>query len=156
MISYVAGRTAGCGPVVAVLTDGPTDPAVAAHAADFAARTGTLLILAPAVQTGGPSLNAVLQHARNRRINAESIAIAARVTPILHAAGAAYFRSTLRVPAGTDALHTLPAAAVRQLVDRFGAVAVVTALPLHDPSGVLRPAPHHRGMPDAADRYATR
>ena len=33
-------------------------------------------------------------------------------------------------------------------------VAVVTALPLHDPSGVLRPAPHR--VPDAADRYAVR
>jgi hypothetical protein len=155
--AYITGRTPGSGPVLAVLTDGPTDMAVAAHAADLAARTGTLLIAAAAVHTTGFSLNALLHHARNRRVQADSIAIVGRVTPILHSAGVAHMRSTLLLPVGTDALRALPVAPVRQLVDRFSAVAVVTALPLRDPTGFLQPAERHTGRPASTttDRYAT-
>ncbi|GAA3932855.1 hypothetical protein [Actinoplanes auranticolor] len=84
----------------------------------------------------------MLHLARNRRIRSRSIAVVARVTPILHAVGVAYFRSTLLVPAGTDTRRALPATAVHRLVDRFGAVAVVTALPLHGPSGTFEHGPH--------------
>lgn len=153
----VAGRTCGSGPVLAVLTDAPTDLIVAAHAADLAARAGTLLITAATVHTTGCSVNALLHHARGRRIRSKSIAIAARVTPILHATGVAYFRSTLLVPTGTDTRHPLPITAVCRLVDRFGAVAVVTALPLHDPTGVLQPAPTKTtGRTDRPHRRTTR
>jgi hypothetical protein len=138
----IAGRTPGSGPVLAVLTDAPTDLVVVAHAADLAARTSTLLIAAATVHTTGCSVNALLHHARNRRIRCRSIAVVARVTPILHAAGVAYFRSTLLVPADTDIRRALPVTAVRRLVDRFGAVAVVTALPLHDPRGTFEHGPH--------------
>jgi hypothetical protein len=126
--------------VLAVLTDGPTDLAVAAHAADLVARTRTLLIAAAAVHAGEISVNAALHRARHRRIQADTAAIVGRVVPILHSAGVAYFRSTLLVPAGTDPLRALPVTAVHRLVSRFGAVAVVTAAPLHDPAGTLRPA----------------
>ena len=146
----VAGRTRGSGPVLAVLTDSPTDMLVAARAADIAARTGTLLIAAATVHTTGCSVNALLHQPRNRRIHSRSIAVVARVTPMLHAAAVAYFRSTLLVPAGTDTRLPLPADAVSRLIDRFGAVTVVTALPLHDPTGVLRPAPHHDNPPPVA------
>ncbi|MFI7542795.1 hypothetical protein [Actinoplanes sp. NPDC049599] len=139
----VVGRTRGSGPVLAVLTDAPTDLIVAAHAADLAARTGTLLIAAATVHTTGCSVNALLHHARDRRIRTRGIAIVARVTPILHAAAVAYFRSTLLVPTGTDTGRPLPTTAVHRLVDRFGAVTVITALPLHDPTGILRAGPHH-------------
>ncbi|GAA0807178.1 hypothetical protein [Spirilliplanes yamanashiensis] len=144
-LCHVAGRTPASGPVIAVLTDGPTDLAVAAHAAGVAARSGTLLIAAAAVHTTGPSLNVLLHHARERRLHADSVAIVGRVAPVLHRAGVAWMRSSLLLPAGTDALRALPVAAVRQLVDRFGAVAVVTARPLRDPTGVLQPAPR---LPD--------
>jgi hypothetical protein len=146
----VAGRTLGSGPVLAVLTDGPDDMAVAADAADLAARTGTLLIAAATVHTTGCSVNALLHHARDRRIRSRSIAVVARITPILHATGVAYFRSTLLVPTGTETGNSLPVAPVRRLADRFGAVAVVTALPLHDPTGVLQPSPHQDHGPAAA------
>lgn len=152
----VAGRTRGSGPVLAVLTDSPADTLVAAHAADIAARTGTLLIAAATVPTTGCSVNALLHHARNRRIRSRSIAVVARVTPILRAAGVAYFRSTLLVPAGTDTRLGVPADAVSQLVDRFGAVAVVIALPLHDSTGVLRPTPHHDHRSPVAPPKASR
>ncbi|MFD1364537.1 hypothetical protein [Actinoplanes sichuanensis] len=156
-ISRVTGRTPGSGPVVAVLTDGPTDMAVAAHAADLAARSGTLLIAAAAVHNTGFSLNALLCHARNQRLHADSIAIVGRVTPILHTAGVAWMRSTLLLPAGTDALRAVPITALQQLVNRYGAVAVVTALPLSDPTGLLHPAERHPGAPanTATDRHAT-
>ncbi|GAA3338707.1 hypothetical protein GCM10020358_19740 [Amorphoplanes nipponensis] len=134
----IPGRTRGSGPVLAVLTNAPTDPAVAA-------RTGTLLIAAAAVPTTGCSVDALLHHSRDRRLRSRSIAVVARVTPILHAAGVAYFRSTLLLPPGTDTRHGVPMAAVSQLVDRFGAVVVVTAEPLHDPTGALEPVPHHHG-----------
>lgn len=139
----VAGRTLGSGPVLGVLTDTPADMAVAAHAADLAARTGTLLIAAATVHTTGCSVNALLHHARDRRIRSRSIAIVARVTPILNAAGVAYFRTTLLVPTSTDTGRAPPIAGVTRVVNRFGAVAVVIALPLHDPTGALRPTAHH-------------
>lgn len=152
--AHVAGRTPGSGPVLAVLTDGPTDMAVAAHAADLAARTRTLLVAAATVHTTGISVNALPHQARTRRVNADSTAIVARVTPILHTAGVAFVRTTVLVPAGTDTLRALPLGAVHELVGRFGAVAVVTALPLHDPTGVLHPAqPHHTGA--HGGRHAT-
>ncbi len=152
----VAGRPPGSGPVLAVLTDGPADPAVAAHAAELAVRTGTLLVAAAVVRTSGISVNALLHRARDRRIQADSTAIVARVAPTLHRAGVAYFRTSLLIPAGSGTLRDLPVTALRQVIDRFGAVAVVTALPLHDPAGGLTPAPHrHSGSAgphaDAAD-----
>jgi hypothetical protein len=124
--------------VLAVLTDGPADLAVAAQAADLAARTGTMLIAAAAVATeDGPEGNPLLPHSRSRRVDAETRAIVARVTPVLHSYGVAYLRTTMPV---RHAFRVPPVSAVRHLVDRFGAVAVVTAAPLHDPAGVLRPA----------------
>jgi hypothetical protein len=150
----VAGRTPGSGPVVAVLTDHPTDMAVAAHAADLAARHGTLLVAAAAVHSTGLSLHSLLHHARDRRLHSESVAVVGRVTPILLTAGVAWMRSTLVLPAGTDALRALPVTAVRRLVDRFSAVAVVTALPLHDPTGMLQPA-HRHAPTTTAERHAT-
>lgn len=159
----VAARTPGSGPVLAVLTDGPTDMAVAAHAADLAARTRTLLVAAAAVHTTGPSVNALLHHARSRRIQADRTAVVGRVAPILHAAGVAYLATTLLVPTGTDALRALPLSAVHRLIDRFGAVAVVTARPLHDPTGALQPLQRYPAaaagtlldLAGAGDRFAT-
>ncbi len=143
----VAGRTPGSGPVLAVLTDGPADLAVAAHAADLAARTGTLLVAAAVVPGGGISVNPLLHRARHRRYQAETTAIVGRVTPILYSAGVAHLRTTLPVPPGLDPTRALPVPAVRQLVDRFAAVAVVTSTPLNDPTGVLYPAPPgHRAL----------
>jgi hypothetical protein len=152
-LCHVAGRTPGSGPVVAVFTDHPTDMAVAAHAAGLAARHGTLLVAAAAVHSTGYSLDALLHHARSRRPHTDSIAVVGRVTPILHTAGVAWLRSSLVLPAGTDALRALPVAAVRRLIERFSAVAVVTALPLHDPTGMLQPA--HRHVPTTTERHAT-
>ena len=89
---------------------------------------------------GGLSTNALLHRARDRRIDADTRAIVARVTPVLHSCGVAYMRTTLRLPDAVPAGPTLPIDAVHQVVGRFGAVAVVTAGPLHDPTGMLRPA----------------
>ncbi len=139
---HVAGRTPGTGPVLVVLADGPADLAVAARAADLAARTGTLLVAAAAVAArSGVSINPLFHRARSGRIDADSRAIVARVTPILHSAGVAYLRTTLPVPEGVDPTRALPVGPVHHLVERFGAVAVVTAVTLHDPTGVLRLAP---------------
>jgi hypothetical protein len=135
----VTGRTPGSGPVVALLTDGPTDMAVAAHAAGITARYGTLLIAAAAVHTNGFRVNAPRRTARDR-IDADTHAVVARVTPILHSAGVAFLRSALPVPAGTDLLRALPVTAVHRLAHRFGAVTVVAADALHDPTGVLQAA----------------
>lgn len=154
---HVAGRTPGSGPVLAAFTGGPTDPAVAAHAAGLAARTHTVLIAAAAVRTTGPSVNSLLHLARNRRLRADRTAVLGRITPILHTAGVAYFATTLPVPAGTDTVRALPLDALHQLINRFGVVAVITALPLHDPTGVLRRAPHpHPSVRAAVDTPAPR
>jgi hypothetical protein len=158
-LSHVAGRTPGSGPVVAVLTDHPADMAVAAAAAGLAAGLaagqGTLLVVAPAVHGGaGFVRDVLLPPARTRSLRADSIAIAGRVTPILHTAGVAWMRSTLVLPAGTDALRALPVHPLLKLVDRFSAVAVVTALPLHDPTGLLRPVHSHASTGAAGERHA--
>ncbi|WP_203722462.1 hypothetical protein [Paractinoplanes abujensis] len=136
--------------MLVVLTGTRADLLVAAQAADLAARTGTLLIVAAAVPTTGRSVNALMHQSRDRRIRSKSIAVVARVTPILRAAGVAYFRSTLPVPTRADTRLAVPTASVRSVVDRFGAVAVVTALTLHDRTGVLRPSPHHDQRSSAA------
>jgi hypothetical protein len=154
---HVAGRTPGTGPVVAVLTDGPADVAVAAYAADLAARTGTLLITAAAVaSSGGMSVNALLHRARAARVDADTRAIVARVAPVLHSAGVAHFRTTLAIPAGVDAGRALPVTAVHHLIDRFGAVAVITAAPLHDPTGHLQPVSSQHSVPAAAPTASAR
>jgi hypothetical protein len=147
---HVAGRTPGTGPVVAVLTDGPADVLVAAHAADLAARTGTLLITAAAVTTCGTSVNALLHRARTNRVDADTRAIVARVAPVLHSAGVAHFRTTLPIPPGVDASRALPVTAVHHLINRFGAVAVITAAGLHDPTGQLHPTGAHHTAPTPA------
>jgi hypothetical protein len=153
---YVTGRTPGTGPVIAVLTDGPADVAVTAHAADLAARTGTLLITAAAVPTGaGLRVDALLHRARGSRVDADTRAIVARVAPILHSAGVAHFRATLRLPPGLDATRALPVTAVHELVNRFGAVVVVTATPLNDATGVLHAAGPHHDTPDPRPAHAT-
>lgn len=154
---HVAGRTPSTGPVIAVLTDGPADVAVAAHAAGLAARTGTLLITAAAVTTSaGFSMNALLHRARARRTLDDRRAITARVTPVLHTAGVAHFSTTLEIPPGIDATRVLPVTAVHHLINRFGAVAVVTTTPLHDPTGILQAAgPHHRTPAHLPARAAT-
>jgi hypothetical protein len=144
---HVAGRTPGSGPVIAVLTDGPSDVDAAAHAAGLAAHTGTLLITAAAVATTGFSMNALLHHARTRSIRDDRRAITARVMPVLHSIGVAHFSTALHIPPGVDATRGTPLAAIHQLINRFGAVAVVTTTPLHDPTGALRPAEPHRFTP---------
>ena len=152
---HVAGRTPGSGPVLAVPTDGPADVAVAAHAADLAARTGTLLITAAAVTAGGLSVNALLHRARAGRVDADTRAVVARVAPVLHSAGVAHLRTTLPVPAGVDATRALPVAAVHHLIDRFGAVAVITSARLDDPTGQLQPIGSQHTAPAAAPAHPT-
>jgi len=136
---HVIGRTPGSGPVVAVFTDCPTDLPVAAAAASWAADTRTLLVAAAAVTDPGFSLNPLLHRAAERRLGTESVAIVGRVTPVLTAIGVAWIRATIAVPAGVDPARSLPATTVRDLVDRYAAVGVVTAAALDDPSGRLVP-----------------
>ncbi len=128
----VTGRTPGCGPVLAVLTGAPTDTAVAAHAADLARSTGTLLIAAAAVSGDGPAARTAC------------LGITARVAAILHSAGVACLRSTITLPAGAVARRALPVTPIHGVVHRFGVVTVVTASLIGDPTGVLRPAPLDR------------
>jgi hypothetical protein len=130
----VVGRAPGTGPVLAVLADGPTDLAVATRAADLAAGTRTLLVVAAAVPTGDAGVDPL----RNRvRMRADTLAIAGRVAPVLHSAGVAYLRTALPMPAGADPTRALPVAAVLRLAERFAAVTVVAATVLHDPTGHL-------------------
>jgi hypothetical protein len=138
-VHSVAGRSPGAGSVLAVFTDGPSDPAVARTAAALAGGTGTLLVAAAAVPGTGLSINPLLHQARARRRHTESVAIVARVTPILSTAGVGWLRTTLPVPAGPDPARLLPVAAVRRLAGRLHAAVVVTAAPLPDPSGFLSP-----------------
>jgi hypothetical protein len=145
----IAGRAPGSGPVVAVLTDGPTDPTVAAAAADWAARTGIGVVAAAAVVTTGFSIDPLLHRARARRMANESAAITGRVAPTLTAAGAQWRPAVITVPVGTDVARALPVAAVQRLVDRFDAAAVVTTSALFDPTGRLTLAAR-----DAADAGA--
>ncbi|GAA0838331.1 hypothetical protein ACFQVD_08760 [Streptosporangium amethystogenes subsp. fukuiense] len=150
----VTGRLPGTGPVLAVLTGGPADLAVAHTAATWATGTRSLVIAATVVTGTGFSLNPLLHQVRARRQDADSLAVIDRLTPILTAAGVAWLRAIVAVPtrAGPAPAMTpaLPLAAIRRLVDRFAAVAVVTATPLHDPAGRLAPLP-----PQAANAAIT-
>ncbi|MFB9681712.1 hypothetical protein [Streptosporangium vulgare] len=143
----VTGRLPGTGPVLAVLTGGPADLAVAQAAATWAAGTGSLVIAATVVTGTGFSLNPLLHQVRARRQDADSLTVIGRLTPILTAAGVAWLRTVVAVPTRAGPAPTpsltpaLPLATIRRLVDRFTAVAVVTAAPLHDPAGRLAPLP---------------
>lgn len=137
----VTGRLPGAGPVLAVLTGGPADLAVAQAAAAWAAGTGSPVIAATVVTGTGFSLNPLLHQVRARRQDADSLAVIDRLTPILTAAGVAWLRTIVAVPTRAGPAPTPSLVTIRRLVDRFAAVAVVTAAPLHDPAGRLAPLP---------------
>ncbi|MGW0753534.1 hypothetical protein [Streptomyces sp. NPDC002587] len=65
------------GPVLALFTGSRADAAVAARAADHAARTGHPVTFAAVVRSTGFGINALLHLARGRRIHAEADAILA-------------------------------------------------------------------------------
>ncbi|AGJ59510.1 MULTISPECIES: hypothetical protein [Streptomyces] len=73
----------GDGPVLALFTGSRADQAVAARAADHAARTGHPATFAAVVRSTGFSINALLHQARGRRIRAEADAILAAVLPVI-------------------------------------------------------------------------
>ncbi|RZU46614.1 hypothetical protein EV385_6689 [Krasilnikovia cinnamomea] len=126
-----ADRSPGSGPILAVLTDGFTDLAVAATAARLAA-DGRPVIVAAAVRGSGPSINALLHQARATRIAADVAAAAGRVSPILQRAGVMFQTTPLLLPVGWPD-GPLPARSVRRLARRTRAATVVTAAPLTRP-----------------------
>ncbi|WP_084965985.1 hypothetical protein [Thermoactinospora rubra] len=135
----VTGRLPGSGPVLALFTGGLADLAVAQAAATWAAGTRSLVIATTVVTSTGFSLNPLLHQIRSRRQDTDSLAIIGRLTPVLTAAGVAWLRIIVAVPTLAGPARALPMTTVRRLVDRFAAVAVVTAMPLHDPTGRMVP-----------------
>ncbi|MFJ3692343.1 MULTISPECIES: hypothetical protein [Streptomyces] len=73
----------GEGPVLALFTGSSADAAVAARAAELAARTGHPVTAAAAVRSTGFSINALLHQVRERRIRIEADAILAAVLPVM-------------------------------------------------------------------------
>ncbi|WP_431920923.1 hypothetical protein [Nonomuraea jabiensis] len=134
----VVGRNPGTGPVLALCTGGPADLAVAASGAAWAAGTRSLVIAITVVTGTGFSLNPLLHQVRARRQDCDSVTIINRIVPALTAAGVAWLRTIVAVPAGAGPA-SVPLGTIRRLVDRFAAVAVVTATALHDPTGRLIP-----------------
>ncbi|MEV4067378.1 hypothetical protein, partial [Nonomuraea dietziae] len=128
----VTGRLAGAGPVLAILTGSPADLAVAQAAAGWAAGTGSRVVAATVVTHTGFSLNPLLHQVRASRYEADSLAITARVFPVLTAAGVVWLRTLVAVPGRRGPARAPLLSAIRRLIDRFAAVAVVTTTPQHD------------------------
>ncbi|WP_030223118.1 hypothetical protein [Streptomyces bikiniensis] len=146
----------GDGPVLALFTRSRADQAVAARAADHAARTGHPATFAAVVRSTGFSINALLHQARGRRIRAEADAILAAVLPVIARAGPVR-TATLVVPARINPYQALPADRVERLAGRTGADVVLSPVPL---TGYTSPItrelnritdPHSRSHTRAAD-----
>ncbi|WP_406728320.1 hypothetical protein WJ438_32055 [Streptomyces sp. GD-15H] len=134
------------GGVLAVLTGTRTDRDVAAHAGQFAARTGQKLTAAVAFRSTGLSINALLHLARHRRIVRRADAVLAAHTEALTAAG--HYRSALvLLPARTNPYHRLPARTLKRLAARTGAATVITSVPLHPPGRHFAPADERSDAP---------
>ncbi|OKJ18430.1 hypothetical protein AMK23_35330 [Streptomyces sp. CB02130] len=119
----------GDGPVLALFPGSRADEAVAARAADHAARTGHPVTAAAAVRSTGFSINALLHQARGRRIRAEADAILAAVLPVIARAGPVG-AATLVVPARINPYQALPADRVERLAGRTGANVALSPVPL--------------------------
>ncbi|WP_438319585.1 hypothetical protein ACSHWO_36460 (plasmid) [Streptomyces sp. HUAS TT3] len=116
------------GPVLALFTGSRADQAVAARAADHAARTGHPVTVAAVVRSTGFSIKALLHLARGRRIRTEADAILA-VLPVIARAGPVR-TAILVVPARTNPYRTLPADLVERLAGRTGAAVALSPVPL--------------------------
>lgn len=129
----ITDRLPGTGPVLAVLTGGPADLAVARTAATWAAGTGSLLIAVTVVTSTGFSINPLLHQVRARRQDADSLAVIDRLTPILTASGVAWLRTIVAVPTRAGPTLTLapalPLATIRRLVDRYAGLQQVREYP---------------------------
>jgi hypothetical protein len=134
----VPGRPAPSGgPVLAVLTDGPADLAVAAQAVALAARTGAPVVAAAAVQGTGFGISAMLHVARARRMADETAAITGRVLPLLQSTRTPHVLTALLLPAHHDTGGPLPARAVRRAADHHGAALVVSPTELEEAGRLL-------------------
>ena len=136
-VHTVTGRSEG-GGVLAVLTGARADRDVAAHAGQLAARTGQELTAAIAFRSTGFSINALLHHARHRRLTHQADAVLAAHTAELTQAGH-YQAVTVLLPSGTNPYHRLPARTLKRLAARTGAATVITPVPIHPPGGRFTP-----------------
>ncbi|MFE7804506.1 hypothetical protein ACFU51_07555 [Streptomyces sp. NPDC057430] len=135
---------AGTG-VLALFTGSRADQAVAARAADLA-RSGHPVTAAAVIRSTGFSINALLHHARHRRIQTEADAILAAVLPAIARAGPVRTTTPLVVPARVNPYRTLPAGRVERAAERTGADTILSPVPLPRPTpSVPRRLP---GLPD--------
>ncbi|MFJ5712754.1 hypothetical protein [Streptomyces sp. NPDC093105] len=137
------------GHVLALFTGSRADHAVATRAAELAARTGHRVTAAAIVRSTGFSINALLHHARSRRIQAETRAILAPVLPLVARAGPIR-TTTLVVSARINPYRALPADRVVHLAEHTGTEIAVSPVPLTGHTspitqGLRRiPGPHPR------------
>ncbi|KES08873.1 hypothetical protein BU52_02135 [Streptomyces toyocaensis] len=126
------------GSVLALFTGSRADQEVAARAADLA-RAGRPVVAAAVVRSTGFSINAVLHHARARRVQAEADAILAAVLPVVARAGPTRTGS-LVVPARVNPYRALPVGRAERAAVRAGADVVLSPVPLtgRTPPGARR------------------
>ncbi len=115
--------------VLALFTGSCADQAVAARAADLATRIGHPITAAAVVRGTGFSINALLHHARGRRIQAETDAILAAVLPAIARVGSVR-TTTLVVPARVNPSRALPADLVERLTHHTGTDLAISPVPL--------------------------
>ncbi|MFF9330998.1 hypothetical protein [Streptomyces albogriseolus] len=131
-------------PVLALFTGSRADYAVAARAADLA-RGGHPVTAAAVVRSTGFSINALLHHARHRRVQADADAILATVLPAIARAGPV--RTTaLVVPARANPYRTLPAGRIERAARRLACDVILSPVPLPGRS------PHPAARPPARER----
>ncbi|MFC8835822.1 hypothetical protein ACFT8V_21925 [Streptomyces griseoincarnatus] len=114
--------------VLALFTGSRADQAVAARAADLA-RSGHPVTAAAIVRSTGFSTNALLHHARHRRIQADTDAILAPVLPVIARAGPVRTTS-LVVPARVNPYRALPADRIERAAGRLGNDMILSPVPL--------------------------
>ncbi len=132
--------------VLALFTGSRADHAVAARAADLA-RGGHPVTAAAVVRSTGFSIDALLHHARHRRVQADADAILATVLPAIARAGPV--RTTaLVVPARANPYRTLPAGRIDRAARRLACDMILSPVPLPGrspaPRRACRTAPRPR------------
>lgn len=126
------------GPVLAVLTGESHDRLVIERAVVLARRSGRGVIAAACVDAPPPGPP---HPAHVYRVSARTHTIVTPVASLLEAADVPYMRTSVLVDDPTDHSPSDLTAPVRSRAVRLNAALIISAVPLPDPTGVIRPVP---------------
>lgn len=124
----VVQRELAEGPVVLVLTGGDDDAVATAAAGEWAACSRTAVVVVPAIAKTRFSINALLHHAHNRRIDAQCTQLVERATAILPATVPWSVADRVKLSGRRRVPPMLAGGAVASLLDRHAPAALISVV----------------------------